>query len=125
MSEFSKILSYFVKSRDISVSAMVKYCGLDRSTMYKFINGKRTPASRALVEKMAEYMNLNPVETGELLEAYHITEIGEDTYYSRKGVLDFILSFNGISYLSNVKNHFKGYIDFSSDFTPPPQILLL
>ena len=69
MSEFSELLSFLVKSRDINVSALTSYCGLDRSTMYKLINGKRNPASKDQVRKMSEFMNLNPLESQELMEA--------------------------------------------------------
>ena len=43
MSEFSNLLSLFIKTRDVNVSALTAYCELDRSTMYKLINGKRSP----------------------------------------------------------------------------------
>ena len=60
MSEFSDLLSLFIKTRDVNVSALTAYCELDRSTMYKLINGKRSPSSKALVKKLASFMNLNP-----------------------------------------------------------------
>lgn len=96
MSEFSELLSFLVKSRDINVSALTSYCGLDRSTMYKLINGKRNPASKDQVRKMSEFMNLNPLESQELMEAYHITRIGWEIYYRRKNVSEFILNFQEI-----------------------------
>lgn len=93
MSEFSDLLSLFIKTRDINVSALTSYCDLDRSTMYKLINGKRTPSSKELVQNLAAFMNLNPVETQELINAYHLTKVGWDTYYRRRNVLEFILDF--------------------------------
>lgn len=41
MSEFSDLLSLLIKNQDVNVSALTAYCELDRSTMYKLINGKR------------------------------------------------------------------------------------
>ena len=84
MSEFSDLLSLLIKNQDVNVSALTAYCELDRSTMYKLINGKRAPSSKALVQKLASFMNLNPLETQELLQAYLLTKVGWDTYYSRK-----------------------------------------
>ena len=72
MSEFSNVLSLFIKTRDVNVSALTAYCELDRSTMYKLINGKRSPSSKALVQKLASFMNLNPLETQELIQASFI-----------------------------------------------------
>lgn len=75
MSEFSNVLSLFIKTRDVNVSALTAYCELDRSTMYKLINGKRSPSSKALVQKLASFMNLNPLETQELIQAYLLSKL--------------------------------------------------
>ena len=94
MSTFSDLFSLFIKSREINVSALTAYCNLDRSTMYKLINGKRTPTSKELVRQIASFMNLNPVETQELVDAYLLTKVGWEAYYRRKNVMDFILNFD-------------------------------
>ena len=52
MSEFSEILSQHIHNKDIKTYALAQYCGLDRSNMYKVINGKRKPTSEAMVDKM-------------------------------------------------------------------------
>ena len=93
MSEFSDLLSLFIKTRDVNVSALTNYCDLDRSTMYKMINGKRTPSSKEIVKKISSFMNLTPIEAHEFMEAYQLTKLGWHTYYRRKSVLDFILDF--------------------------------
>ncbi|MBS6194856.1 MAG: hypothetical protein KH828_04680 [Clostridiales bacterium] len=80
---------------------LTQYCELDRSTMYKFINGKRTPATQELVLKIAAFMNLDPSETSELLEAYRLTKIGWNIYYQRKNVLEFLLNFTDFHHESN------------------------
>lgn len=94
MSAFSDLFSLFIKNREINVSALTAYCNLDRSTMYKLINGKRTPTSKELVRQIASFMNLNPMETQELIDSYLLTKVGWETYYRRKNVLDFILDFD-------------------------------
>ena len=43
MSAFSDTLSQFIDDKKIKVYSMAKYCDTDRSTMYKFISGKRNP----------------------------------------------------------------------------------
>lgn len=96
MSEFSDLLSLLIKSRDVNVSALTGYCELDRSTMYKLINGKRAPSSREQVQKIAEFINLNPLETKELMTAYLITKTGSEVYYRRQNVVRFILDFQEI-----------------------------
>ena len=94
MSEFSEILSQHIHNKDIKTYALAQYCGLDRSNMYKVINGKRKPTSEAMVDKMCKFMHLSPAEENELKEAYMITLTGTDNYYRRKDVLHFFSEFN-------------------------------
>lgn len=56
MSDFSQLLSCHIHSKDIKTYALAQYCGLDRSNMYKIINGKRKPSSRELVLKICKFM---------------------------------------------------------------------
>ena len=97
MSEFSDLFSMLVSSRDINVTGLAAYCGLDRSTMYKLLNGRRNPSSREQVLRISEFMNLNPLENRELLNAYLITRIGWDVFCRRTAVLEFILNFQNLS----------------------------
>lgn len=92
---FSKILSEYIKSKNIKTNLLAQYCGVDRSNMYKLISGKRNPGSEELVHKMADYMRLTPTECRELVEAYRITVTGYETYYRRKTIQDFIGNFSG------------------------------
>ena len=39
MSDFSDLLSKYIQEKNIQVASMVKYCGIDRSAMYKIIKG--------------------------------------------------------------------------------------
>lgn len=62
MSMFSDVLSKYIESKEIKVFPMAKYCGLDRSTMYKLISGKRNPPPSDILEKMIQFMHLTPAE---------------------------------------------------------------
>lgn len=104
MSAFSEILSRYIAEKNIKVYSILQYCGLDRSTMYQIINGKRTPASRELFQKIAEALHLTPLEYQEFHEAYLISRMGQETYYRRKSVEDFILNFpNNFSCAESLK----------------------
>lgn len=93
MSEFSDLLTQHIHSKDIKTYALAQYCGLDRSNMYKIINGKRKPSSADIVEKMAKFMQLSPTEEKDLEEAYQITLAGSGNYYRRKEVMKFFSDF--------------------------------
>ena len=106
MSQFSELLSNYVHSRNIKVYSLAQYCDLDRANMYKFINGKRTPSSLDLIEKISNFMQLTPDEKNTFIESWHITQLGADTYYRRKNVAAFFRSFNlPNTDLSLLQNH--------------------
>lgn len=94
MTQFSTVLESLMKEKNIKTYAIAQYCGIDRSNMYKILNGKRNPASEEVVNRMAEYMRLMAVEQKRLLEAYQITVMGAETYYRRKSVENFLTSFS-------------------------------
>ncbi len=71
--DFAKVLSDYIHEKNVNVYSMAQFCDLDRSTMYKFINGKRRPSSISLVRKMADFMLLTPAEYQLLSEAYRIS----------------------------------------------------
>ena len=72
---------------------MLEYCSLDRSTMYKIINGKRNPTSEAVFQKIAEFLHLTPAEYQKFKEAYTISKIGRDLYYKRKYTENYLVDF--------------------------------
>lgn len=93
MSVFSDRLSHYIEVKDIKVFSLSRYCDMDRSTMYKIISGKRNPPSMEVLDKMSQFMHLTPTEYQYLREAWEITQVGSDTYYSRKSVENFICEF--------------------------------
>ncbi len=110
MSEFSELLSFYVKSKKIKVYSMVQYCDVDRSTMYKMVNGKRLPTSKEMVRRMSCYMELSPVEQAMLMEAYDISEVGRAVYYKRKSILDFLNHFPEMYDVILQENRMDSYI---------------
>src|SRR5699024_165829 len=87
------VLSRHVHGKNIKTYALAQYCGIDRSNMYKIINGKRKPTSLEMVHKMARFMHLSPAEEQELEEAYQITVTGYDNYCRRRDVMNFFSEF--------------------------------
>lgn len=60
MSEFSDLLSSYIDEKEIKVYSLLEYCNLDRSTMYKIINGKRNPTSMEVFQKLQNFFILLP-----------------------------------------------------------------
>lgn len=94
MSEFSHLLSEFIAAKSVGTYSMAQYCGIDRSTIYKIINGKRKPSSLDSVIRMARFMQLTPAERETLIEAYRISDVGADVYYRRKDMMDLLENFS-------------------------------
>lgn len=97
MSTFSRLLNSLVHQKDISVYPMTQYCGIDRTLMYKYLNGKDYPKEQAIVDRMADFMRLSPLESEELLTAWKIEKIGWKEWNSRRNVENFLLSLPDIS----------------------------
>ena len=75
MSVFSDMLRNYIHEKDVKVGALAHYCNLERSTVYKFINGKREPMSAELVEQIAYIIKLTPLEAHHLREAWKMTRM--------------------------------------------------
>ena len=91
MTEFSELFSKWVNEKEIKVSALAQFCGLDRPTVYKYLNGQRLPATKELAERIGEFLRLSPAQRQEFLEIYQITKMGKSTYQNRKRVREFLL----------------------------------
>lgn len=93
MSVFSDMLKTYIHEKDVKVGMLAHYCETERSTVYKFINGKREPMSLELVDRIAHFMKLTPPETYRLREAWKMSRMGEDAYYIHKSIEHFLSDF--------------------------------
>lgn len=93
MSVFSDLLKNYIHEKNVKVMPLAHYCNLERSTVYKFINGKREPMSAELVEQIAYFIKLTPLETYQLKEAWKVARMGETPYYIRKSIEHFMTDF--------------------------------
>ena len=97
MTEFSDFLKNLIHSKEnMSVNSLIKYCNIDRSTMYKIINGTRRPPKHEIFVKMAEFFQLTPSEYQKFSETYHISLTTPSSYYRRKSVEEFFIHFPDI-----------------------------
>lgn len=94
MSGYSDFLQKYIKEKNIKVAKLIQYCELDRSSMYKIINGKRKPSSRTLAEKIANFLQLSPKECEIYYEAYYKVVMGEEVYEQNQQIMEFICNFN-------------------------------
>lgn len=124
MSVFSDLLKNYIHEKKIKVMALAQYCDLERSTVYKFINGKREPMSAELVEQMAYFMKLTPSETYQLKESWKMARMGDNAYYICKSIEHFLSDFPNRSSQPSY-NLATSAPDLKEDFSPTQNCLLL
>ena len=93
MSTFSELLSNFVAEKKADIAQMVKYCGFDRSTMYKILKGKRNPPPLDIVYNIGQFLRLTQPELQQLTETWQLTILGPLKYFRRKSVEHFLRFF--------------------------------
>lgn len=98
MSSFSQKLQALIQPRidkgQLTIYGLARNSKIDRSSLYKFINGERLPASAAILDRLAEALRLSPSQAYELRAAYDISRMGEEHYLRRRHTLEFLNFFN-------------------------------
>ena len=90
MSDFSDTLRYYITEKGTKIYDLTKQLGIDRSTLYQILKGKRNPPSDQQIVRIADYMKLSLSERERLLEQAKISRLGKQVYYQRKGVEQFL-----------------------------------
>lgn len=93
MSVFSDLLNHYIKEKDIKIYSLAAACQMDRSMLYRIINGKRNAPTLEVFYKLAANLQLAPAEFEKLQDAYDLTRLGPSVYYSRKSVEEFLTCF--------------------------------
>lgn len=93
MSEFSIMLEEFIKEKDVQISELARYCGIDRKNLFRLLQGKENLPEEDIVQKMSLFMKLTPFEQNNFYEAYQISVVGRERFFMRKQVLDLIQHF--------------------------------
>ena len=86
MSVFSSQLQALFQQTGLSVYALSKTCGVERTFLHKILNGTRMPASEAVVERIADAMRLSDADAQALYRSYQICRDGVEVYERRAAV---------------------------------------
>lgn len=93
MSKFSDLLNTYIEEKGVKIYPLAQYCKIDRSAVYRFINGTRVPSEQSVVQQMADYLKLTPQQKSRFYEAWEIANTGEGLWYQRKATERFLLNF--------------------------------
>lgn len=80
MSVFSQKLQALIQPRidkgQLTIYGLARNSKIDRSSLYKFINGERLPASTEILSRLVDALRLSPTQAFELRAAYDISRMG-------------------------------------------------
>ena len=97
MSKFSVLFSDLLERKCITVYSLAQTTDIDRPYLQKMKKGERIPKDVTKIKELSIAMHLTQTEAAELLEAYHLTTLGEETYLSHKKILSTINSIYDIN----------------------------
>ena len=94
MSAFSSHLQALFQQTGLSVYAMSKACGVERTFLHKILNGTRLPASEGVVEQIAAAMQVDQAEASVLYRQYQVCRDGEEAVERREAVERLLTGLN-------------------------------
>lgn len=80
MSQFSVLLSEFIKNSPYSIKKLSHECNVNRTVIQKYLSGERLPNNYKNIEKIIDQLTLNNKQKETLRKAYNIEKIGFDNY---------------------------------------------
>lgn len=89
MNPFASKLQALLDEKQFKILDLERFTGINRSTLYKFLNGQRELTGIDVVYQIADCLCLNHLQREELTEAYYLTRMGPLSYYGRKEVIRF------------------------------------
>lgn len=93
-------LREILDNRKISKNALIREIGIDRSTFYQIISGKRT-ATPSQFQDILKKLNLDPEERVILTEEYEKDKIGESVFEERAEIKSFLYQLDKLSVEDN------------------------
>lgn len=97
---FSNYLKLYIEKKGWTITQAAERCGIDRTLLSRYVNGKRVPKNEKIVIQMAENLNMKEMQRQKLMDEYLIV-----TGKARTGELRFVFDkiFAGDDILMNVK----------------------
>ena len=102
MSVLSEKLSYFVRQRQENIAELSKKSGIERSTLYQYLRGKRPLQNRAHLDSLMSQLHLTPDERMSVLEAYEVEQVGVRSFKRRckvKEIFNSLLTIDDGTYM--------------------------
>ena len=75
---FAEYLTNFLAENDLSTSQAAKKIGIDRTLLFRYTTGKRTPQSEEQVAQIADRLCMSPKEKDELIDCFDRHIFGDE-----------------------------------------------
>lgn len=102
MKTLSEQLKTYLDEQKVTSAALAKACGLDRSTIFQYIHGKRPLKNPEHLNQIMSRLALTIPQKEELLKMYQIERMGYELYCRRQKIEQLIRSLPALSETSNV-----------------------
>lgn len=99
MSKFSDKCKLIMQENGTNVYRLSNSSSLERTTLQRMVTGKRLPGID-FVKQFCKELRMSAAEEQQLMELYHIEQIGEDVYQNR------MIIRNLLRYLANLEQNF-------------------
>ena len=76
---FVELLNSYIERSDITKNSLIESVGIDRSTFFQILSGKRLPTNRQLLD-IINKLDIANVEKDRLIDYYERESLGEDVY---------------------------------------------
>ncbi len=97
MIEFSDYLQDLMNRYSVSASELSEETGIDRTVVYRYMKGKRVPSSVAVVEKLADALQISEKERKRLLQEYDKAILGESMVFSYQYIQKMLLDLDSLN----------------------------
>lgn len=118
MSAISEKLSFYMEQRQMTLPQLSVLCNIERSTLYQYLKGKRPLKNKVQLERIVLNLRLMPEEIEELMTIYEMEQMGQELYYQRKNIGEFLGELPAISHEFSLNRGMRGEI--SDEFHGKP-----
>ena len=100
MENFTFLLNQAVSSCNLTPAQLAINTGIERSTVYQYLNGKRKLKSRAHFDRILQQLPLSYTERCDLEAAWQVQAYGEDIYFQKQYLEHFTETLLTVAQLS-------------------------
>ena len=120
---FSEYLSTYLKDNKISVTKLAKTLDVERTTIYRYINGERVPKDVESVDQIAKALCMKNDERSKLFKEYDKAVLGDDVVNSYIYLKDLLNGLNNAVdippiHFSIIPNDEPKHYEYDTNFTP-------